>query len=128
MTVGALGGDAAGRICDRPGMQRSPLLAPIRHPAPLALGRTITLSEPMLAALTFREINVSEAFTLVNLFGEQRFGRFRVFIHADNLTDVRQTDWDPIVRPTRDVDGRWTVDAWAPLKGRVINGGLRILF
>ena len=25
-------------------------------------------------------------------------------------------------------DGRWTVDAWAPLDGRVINGGLRVAF
>ncbi len=33
-----------------------------------------------------------------------------------NLTDVRQTRWDPIARPARDVDGRWTVDAWAPLE------------
>jgi len=26
------------------------------------------------------------------------------------------------------VDGRWTVDAWAPLDGRVINGGVRFVF
>jgi iron complex outermembrane receptor protein len=49
-------------------------------------------------------------------------------VNADNLTDVRQTDWDPSVRPLRDVDGRWTVDAWAPLAGRVINAGIRIPF
>jgi outer membrane receptor for ferrienterochelin and colicins len=72
--------------------------------------------------------STSEAFTLVNLFGEQRFGRFRLFINLDNVTDVRQTDWDPMARPSRDIDGRWTVDAWAPVKGRVINGGLRIVF
>ena len=33
--------------------------------------------------------STSEAFTLVNLFGEQRFGRFRLFINADNVTDER---------------------------------------
>jgi len=33
-----------------------------------------------------------------------------------------------LLRPARGVDGRWTVDAWAPLDGRVINGGLRISF
>ena len=27
---------------------------------------------------------------------------------------------------TRGLDGRWTTDAWAPLEGRVINGGVRI--
>ncbi len=72
--------------------------------------------------------STGEAYTLVNLFAEQRVGRFRLFVNADNLTDVRQSDWDPIARPARDIDGRWTVDAWAPLEGRIINGGLRILF
>jgi outer membrane cobalamin receptor len=71
---------------------------------------------------------VSESYSLVGLLGEYRFGRWRVFVNADNLTDVRQTDWDPIVRPARDVDGRWTVDAWAPLYGRVINAGFRVSF
>jgi iron complex outermembrane receptor protein len=42
------------------------------------------------------------------------------------VTDVRQTRGDPLVRPARGVDGRWTVDAWAPLDGRAINGGLRL--
>ena len=28
----------------------------------------------------------------------------------------------------RHPDGRWTVDAWAPLEGRTINGGLRVSF
>ncbi len=26
------------------------------------------------------------------------------------------------------IDGRWTVDAWAPLDGRVLNGGIRLKF
>jgi iron complex outermembrane receptor protein len=60
-----------------------------------------------------------------------------LFANGENLTDERQTRWDPIVRPpllvggtfpSRDVDGRWTVDVWAPLAGRVINGGLRVMF
>ena len=41
---------------------------------------------------------------------------------------VRQTKWDPLVRPQQAADGRWTVDGWAPLDGRVINGGVRIAF
>jgi outer membrane receptor for ferrienterochelin and colicins len=66
-----------------------------------------------------------------NVFGvlfERRVGRARLFINGENLTDVRQTRWDPIVRPERGVDGRWTVDAWAPLEGRTINGGVRWSF
>jgi hypothetical protein len=32
-------------------------------------------------------------------------------------------------RPVCDaIDGRWTVDAWAPLDGRVVNGGVRVQF
>jgi iron complex outermembrane receptor protein len=72
--------------------------------------------------------STSEPYVVTSLFGEIPFGRWRVFVTADNLSDVRQTNWDPIARPTRDVDGRWTVDAWAPLAGRVINGGIRVLF
>lgn len=35
---------------------------------------------------------------------------------------------DPVTRPSPSIDGRWTVDAWAPLEDRVINGGVRIGF
>ena len=46
-----------------------------------------------------------------------RSAAVRLFANADNLTDVRQTDWDPIARPAPDVDGRWTVDAWGAAQG-----------
>jgi iron complex outermembrane receptor protein len=72
--------------------------------------------------------STSESYVVTSLLGEVRFGRWRLFVHADNVTDVRQTNWDPIGRPSQDVDGRWTVDAWAPLEGRVINAGFRIPF
>jgi outer membrane receptor for ferrienterochelin and colicins len=41
---------------------------------------------------------------------------------------VRQTKHDPLVLPARAPDGRWTTDAWAPLEGRVVNGGVRLGF
>jgi iron complex outermembrane receptor protein len=59
---------------------------------------------------------------------ERRVGRCRLFVNAENLGGVRQTDWDPLIRPARGVDGRWAVDAWAPLDGRNVNGGLRVSF
>ncbi len=55
-------------------------------------------------------------------------GRARIFLNVENLGDVRQTHEDPLVRPTRAPDGRWTVDAWAPLEGRTFNAGVRIRF
>jgi iron complex outermembrane receptor protein len=65
------------------------------------------------------------------LFGglvERRVGRLSLFLNVENLADVRQTRDAPLVLPARRPDGRWTVDAWAPLDGRVWNGGLRVTF
>jgi outer membrane receptor for ferrienterochelin and colicins len=70
----------------------------------------------------------SESYMILGLLAEKQLGRVRVFINGENLTSVRQTRWDPLLLPTRAADGRWTVDAWAPLEGRNINGGLRLRF
>jgi outer membrane receptor for ferrienterochelin and colicins len=72
--------------------------------------------------------SVSRPYVVVGLLAERQFGRARLFINGENLTGVRQTRWDPLLRSTRASDGRWTVDAWAPLEGRNINGGLRLKF
>jgi iron complex outermembrane receptor protein len=79
-----------------------------------------------LEANPFRQ--ESAPYSLFGVLASRRLGRALVFVNGENLTDVRQTDWDPLLRPSRGVDGRWTVDAWAPLDGRVINGGIRIAF
>lgn len=55
-------------------------------------------------------------------------GASRVYVNVENLADVRQTREHPLVTPVRGVDGRWTVDAWAPLEGRTLNAGLRWRF
>lgn len=68
----------------------------------------------------------SEAYVVTGLLVERRLGRWRVFFNAENLTGVRQTRWDSLLRPSQGPDGRWTVDAWAPLDGRVFNGGVRL--
>jgi iron complex outermembrane receptor protein len=70
----------------------------------------------------------SQRYWIVGLLAERRFGPVRLYINAENLTNARQTRYDRLVRPERHADGRWTVDAWAPLEGRVINGGLRFAF
>jgi outer membrane receptor for ferrienterochelin and colicins len=70
----------------------------------------------------------SRPYIILGFLGERRIGRFRLFINAENITNVRQTRWDPLIRPVQGVDGRWTVDAWAPLDGRVFNGGVRLAF
>ncbi len=70
----------------------------------------------------------SESYMVVGLLAEKQFGRVRLFVNGENLTGVRQTKWDPLLRPDRAPDGRWTVDAWAPLDGRTVNGGVRLMF
>jgi outer membrane receptor for ferrienterochelin and colicins len=72
--------------------------------------------------------HTSHAYAILGLLAERQVGRFRLFINGENLTGVRQTKWDPLIRPTRAPDGRWTVDAWSPLEGRNINGGIRLQF
>jgi iron complex outermembrane receptor protein len=67
----------------------------------------------------------SEGYSILGLLAERKFGRFKVFLNAENLTGVRQTSFDSLVQPAQAIDGRWTVDAWAPLDGRTFNFGVR---
>jgi len=78
----------------------------------------------LLEDQTYRR--TSRPYLIVGALGERRFGRTRIFLNLENLGGVRQTRYAPLVRPTRAPDGRWTTDVWAPLEGRVINGGLRV--
>ena len=70
----------------------------------------------------------SRPYSVFGVLVEKRIRRVRLFVNGENLTDVRQTRWDSLLRPARAADGRWTVDAWAPLDGRNINGGVRLSF
>jgi iron complex outermembrane receptor protein len=68
----------------------------------------------------------SPAYTILGALIERQVGWARLFVNFENLTNVRQTSTDPLVRPSRGAGGRWTTDAWAPLEGRVVNGGAKI--
>ena len=79
-----------------------------------------------LEANPFRDESVP--FTTIGLLAERAFGKVRVFVNVEDLNNVRLPKYDPLIRPSQGVDGRWTVDAWAPLDGRNINGGIRVRF
>ncbi len=79
-----------------------------------------------LEANPFRD--ESEPYALFGVLIERVLGPVRVFLNGENLADVRQTQWNPLLRPVRGIDGRWTVDGWAPLDGRNVNGGIRLRF
>ena len=74
----------------------------------------------------------SRPYLLVGLLGEWRLdtplGAARLFMNGENLTGVRQTRYDPLLRPTRGPGGRWTTDAWTELTGTVVNAGVRLGF
>ncbi len=71
----------------------------------------------------------SRPYLIVGLMGERaittRAGTARLFLNLENLTGVRQTRDDRLVRPTRGPGGRWTTDAWSDLAGFTVNGGVR---
>jgi len=50
----------------------------------------------------------------------------RVFLNAENVFDVRQTKWDPLVLPRGVQTGGGRSTPGAPLDGRVFNGGVRV--
>lgn len=56
--------------------------------------------------------------TMIEEGGKSRLG-------LENLTNVRQTRFDPLVLPERGRGGRWTTDAWTELVGFTMNGGVR---
>jgi outer membrane receptor for ferrienterochelin and colicins len=62
----------------------------------------------------------------VGVLGEIVLGRVQLFLNAENILGVRQTRYDPLLRPTRAADGRWTVDVRSPTKGFVVNGVVRL--
>jgi outer membrane receptor for ferrienterochelin and colicins len=70
----------------------------------------------------------SRPYIIIGFLAERRFGHLKAFINAEDLTGARQTRWDPLLLSSRAIDGRWTVDAWAPLEGRTFNGGIRVSF
>lgn len=73
-------------------------------------------------------LTTSPAYVIVGLSIQRQVGAFSIFLNGENLTDRRLTRVQPLVLPVRAADGRWTVDAWAPLDGRTLNVGLRWKF
>ncbi len=67
-------------------------------------------------------------FSTVEFLASRRMGPVQVFANAENLTNVRQTHWDPLLLPSPGRGGRWTTEAWAPLEGRRLSVGAQLRF
>lgn len=70
----------------------------------------------------------SRPYVELGVLGEIVLGKVSLFLNAENILNIRQTRYDPLLRPARGADGRWTVDAWSPLDGFTLNGGIRLRF
>ncbi len=86
---------------------------------------TYLTGEQLLERNPYRD--VSPVYVLNGLIAEKTFGIVRLFVNFENIFDVRQTRWDPLVVGPPDAPDARTVPVYAPLEGRVINGGVRVV-
>jgi iron complex outermembrane receptor protein len=74
----------------------------------------------------------SRPYVIVGLLGERwistRAGSARVFLNLENIGNVRQTRYDPLLLPFPGHGGRWTTDVWTELTGFTANAGVRFGF
>lgn len=70
--------------------------------------------------------NRSPSYVEINALAEMNIGRAAIFVNALNLTNVKQQDTNPLLRPTPGLGGDPITDAWAPLVGRTYNIGIRM--
>ena len=66
----------------------------------------------------------TRSFWVVGLFGEKSFGKFSLFVNAENITDVRQGKYGPVVLPP--LTNPTFAEVYTHLEGRVFNGGIKI--
>ena len=97
-------------------------------PDPTALAACIPELAEKVSKLLKLIPQLSLPYTIIGMLAERRFGRVRAFVNLENLTNVRQSDYNPLLLPSPTVFGQCAVDAWAPLDGRTINAGVRIGF
>jgi iron complex outermembrane receptor protein/outer membrane receptor for ferrienterochelin and colicins len=62
----------------------------------------------------------------VGLFAEKTFGKYSLFINAENITDVRQGRFTPVVFPPH--QNPTFSEIYTHTEGRVFNGGVKIRF
>jgi outer membrane receptor for ferrienterochelin and colicins len=67
----------------------------------------------------------SKPYVYVMAIAMKQLGRLEAVANFENILNVRQTDTNPLVRPTPTTGGRWTTDVWAPLEGFMANVALR---
>jgi iron complex outermembrane receptor protein len=67
----------------------------------------------------------SKPYTTLEALAAQNIGRGQIFLSIENLTNILQTSYDPLLLPAPARNGRVTTDVWAPLSGRLFRLGAR---
>jgi outer membrane receptor for ferrienterochelin and colicins len=63
-------------------------------------------------------------FWVVGIFGEKNFGKFSLFINAENITDTRQSRFGQVVFPPH--QNPTFAEIYTHTEGRIFNGGIKI--
>lgn len=62
---------------------------------------------------------------ITGFIAEKGFGNVRLFVNLENIFDTRQTKYEPLFVGNLVTGSTQTLPVYAPLEGRVINGGIR---
>ena len=65
-------------------------------------------------------------FWVLGIFGEKTFGKYSLFINAENITDTRQGRFTQVVFPPHQMPT--FSEIYTHTEGRIINGGIKIRF
>jgi iron complex outermembrane receptor protein/outer membrane receptor for ferrienterochelin and colicins len=63
-------------------------------------------------------------FWVMGIFGEKTFGKYSLFVNAENITDTRQGRFGPVVFPPH--QNPTFSEIYTHTEGRVFNGGIKI--
>jgi outer membrane receptor for ferrienterochelin and colicins len=127
-------GYARGSRSDADSRQREPLPLLNRHRA----GADLMLERPGVYRVGIEGIyygrqplddnpylQTSKPYLYAMAIAMRQFGSLELVANFENLLNVRQTDYQSLVRPAPAVGGRWTTDVWAPLEGFMANVAVR---
>lgn len=68
----------------------------------------------------------TKPFWVFGIFGEKTFGKYSLFINAENITDTRQSRFGTVVFPTH--PNPTFAEIYTHTEGRVFNGGMKVRF
>lgn len=66
----------------------------------------------------------TEPYWVLGIFGEKSFGKFSLFINAENITDTRQSRFGTVVFPPH--QNPTFSEIYTHTEGRIFNGGIKI--